>query len=162
MSGDDRSWQDREKLSFSERDRRRREGHPSDGPRPRDRAGQERAAAATKQYVKEIDAVFAGGKKAEVDELVTAMRDSHGTPGLADACRAYRAAVGLPQEVSLISLFLDTGQSELILDGLEALRRGHEGGGLKPTGGLRSQLRMLAEDSENAVAEGAEDLLQIL
>jgi hypothetical protein len=162
MSGDDRSWNDGEKLSFSERDRRRREGHSSDGPRPRDRAGQQRAESAAKQYLKEIDGVFSGGNKAEVDQLVTAMRDAHGTPGLADACRAYLAAVGLPADVSLISLFLDVGEPELILAGLEALRAGHEGGSLKPTGGLRSQLRILAEDSDDAVAEGAEELLEIL
>ena len=64
--------------------------------------------------------------------------------------------------MSLISLFLDAGERELILAGLEALRACHERGGLKPTGGLRSQLRILAEDSDDAVAEEAEELLELL
>lgn len=162
MSGDDRSWNDGEKLSFSERDRRRREGGSSEAPRPRDPVGRQRAEAATKQYLKEIDGVFSGGKKAEVGDLVTAMRDAHGTPGLADACRAYHAAAGLPEDVSLISLFLDAGEPELVLVGLEALRTGNERGSVKATSGLRSQLRMLAEGADDAVAEGAEELLEVL
>jgi hypothetical protein len=162
VSGDDRSWMDREKKTFSELDRQRRERRPSEERRPQTKAAQERAAAATKQYIKEIDGVFSGGKKAEFEQLKAAMRDAHGTPRLADACRAYHDAAGLPREVSLISLFLDTGDAALILMGLEALRIGHEKGTAKVTSGLRSQLRILSEDAVDAVAEAAEDLLGIL
>ncbi len=45
MSGDDRSWVDREKRSFSELDRQRRERRPSDENRPQSKAAQERALA---------------------------------------------------------------------------------------------------------------------
>jgi hypothetical protein len=162
VSGDDRSWNDGDKLSFSERDRRRREGRSSDEPRPGGKQSQERADAAAKQYIKAIDGIFSGGSKAEVEKLVQAMRNAHGSPGLADACRAYRDAAGLPAEASLISLFLDTGEPELILAGFDALRAGHESGIVKPTGGLRSQLRILAEDADDDVAEGAEALLEEL
>ncbi|MFQ5417211.1 MAG: hypothetical protein ACE5FL_09220, partial [Myxococcota bacterium] len=151
---------DREKLSFSERDRRRREGGASDRPAPRDQAGRERAAAATRQYLREIDGVFSKGEKNEIAELASAMRDAHGTPGLGDACRAYRAAAGLPEETALISLFLDAGDPELILAGYEALRAAQELGKLKVSGGLQSQLRILAEHPDVPVAEGAEDLLE--
>jgi hypothetical protein len=157
---DDRSWQDREKLSFSERDRRRREGGPSDRPAPQDEASRERNAAATRQYLKGIEGVFSQGKKSEIAELASAMQDAHGTPGLADACRAYRAVAGLPEQRALISLFLDAGDRELILAGFEALRAAHERGQLKLTGGLQSQLRILAEDADDDVAEGAEGLLE--
>jgi hypothetical protein len=160
VSGDDRSWLDGEKRSFSELDRQRREGRSSGERTPPGRASRERSQAATKQYLKDIDAVFSGGSKAEIERLVSAMRDAHGTPGLADACRAFRAAAGPPGDATLISLFLDTGESELILLGLEALRSGHESGDLKLTSGLRSQLRMLAEDNDDDVAEAAEQLLE--
>jgi len=162
MSGDDRGWMDREKKSFSELDRMRRERRPSDERRPQGKAAQERAAAATKQYIKEIDGVFARGKKAELEQMAAAMRDAHGTPGLADACRVYHQAAGLPREASLISLFLDTGDREMILVGLEALRVGHEDGKVKVTSGLRSQLRILSEDADDAVAEASEELLRTL
>jgi hypothetical protein len=162
VSGDDRSWTDREKRSFSELDRLRRERRSPDEPRPRSKAAQERAAAATKLYVKEIDGLFSKGGKAENERLAAAMRDAHGTPGLADACRAYQQAAGLPGEASLISLFLDTGEPEMILIGLEALRIGRENETVKVTSGLRSQLRILSEDADDQVAEAAEDLLEAL
>jgi hypothetical protein len=162
VSGDDRSWIDGEKRSFSELDRLRRERGSSDEPRPRSKAAQERAAAATKQYVTEIDGLFSKGGKAENERLAAAMRNAHGTPGLADACRAYRQAAGPPGEASLISLFLDTGEPEMILVGLEALRIGHENETVKVTSGLRSQLRILSEDADDPVAEGAEELLDAL
>jgi hypothetical protein len=162
VSGDDRSWVDREKKSFSELDRQRRERSTPEERRPRSKVAQERAQTATKQYLKEIDGLFSKGKKTEIERLVAAMRDAHGTPGLAEACRAYHAAAGPPGEPALISLFLDTSEPELILLGLEALRAGHENGTVKVTSSLRSQLRILSEDADDAVAEGAEDLLESL
>lgn len=162
MSGDDRSWMDREKRSFSELDRLRRERRSSGERRPQGKAAQERAQAATKQYMKEIDGLFSQGNKAELERITTAMRDAHGTPGLADACRVYHQTVGLPDEAPLISLFLDTGDPEMILVGLEALRIGHENGTVKVTSGLRSQLRILSEDADDEVAEVAEELLDTL
>jgi len=162
MSGDDRSWVDREKKSFSELDRQRRERRPSDEHRPRGKAAQERSEAATKQYLKDIDGAFSHGNKAEIERLADAMRDAHGTPGLADACRAYHEAAGPPGAAPLISLFLDTGEPELILLGFGALRTGCENGSVKPTSSLRSQLRILSEDSDDEVAETAEELLDAL
>ena len=162
MSGDDRSWLDGEKPSFSELDRQRRERRSSGERAPRSKAARERSEAATKQYLKEIDGVFSHGDKVRIEGLVAAMRDAHGTPGLADACRAYHDAAGLPGEAPLISLFLDTGEPEMILVGLEALRIGHENGTVKVTSGLRSQLRILSEDADDQVAERAEELLDAL
>ncbi len=163
MSGDDKNWLDREKLSFAERDRRRRgEGRSADAHEPRNQAERERSDAATKQYLKEADGMFAGGNKAERERLAVAMRDAHGTPALADACRAYHAAGGLPEDLRLASLFLDANDCEVILLGYEALRAGAEKGTIALSGSLRSQLRVLAEDSDDAVADGAEELLEAL
>ena len=160
---DDRpSWVEREKKSFSELDRMRREGRSRGEQRPRSPAAQARATQATKQYVKQIDGVFSSGKGEEREKLAQAMRDARGTPGLADACRAYRDAVGLPADARHISCFLDTGDRELIVKGLEALRQAHEAGAFEMTSGLRSQLRMLAEDSDDEVAETAEELIELL
>ena len=160
---DDRpSWVEREKKSFSELDRMRREGSSGGEQRPRSPASQERATQATKQYVKQIDGVFSSGKGEEREKLAQAMRDARGTPGLADACRAYRDAVGLPADARHISCFLDTGDRELVVTGLEALRQAHEAGAFEMTSGLRSQLRMLAEDPDDEVAETAEELIELL
>lgn len=162
MSGDDRSWADREKKSFSELDRQRREGRSDTEHRPRGKAAEERAAAAAKQHLKAADGIFSGGGKAEVGRLETAMRDALGTPGLADACQAYHEKAGLPTEASLISLFLDAGDREVILFGLQALEAARASASIEKTGSLRSQLRTLAEDSDDEIAETAEDLLAAL
>jgi hypothetical protein len=88
------------------------------------------------------------------------MRDARGTDGLADACRAYRDALGVPRDAALLALFLDCGDSALVVAGLEELLEAHREQTLTLTGGLRTQLRMLAQDPDDAVAEAAEDLLE--
>ena len=160
---DDRpSWVEREKKSFSELDRMRRERRSGGEQHPRSAGAQARATQATKQYVKQIDGIFSAGKAEQLEKLAQAMRDARGTPELADACRAYRDALGLPADARHISCFLDAGERELVVDGLEALRQAHESGNFEMTAGLRSQLRMLAEDPDDEVAEKAEELIELL
>jgi hypothetical protein len=162
MGDDDRpSYIDRDKKSFSERDRMRRERRNEGERPPRSPAAQARASQASKQYLKEIDGFFSSPKGgAEGEKLEQAVLEAHGTAGLADACRAYLERVGAPTGTRLISCFLDTGVTELVLAGFEALRALQESGSLEVTAGLRTQLRMLAQDLDDDVAEAAEDLLE--
>jgi hypothetical protein len=55
-------------------------------------------------------------------------------------------------------MFLDSGDAELVVGGLQALQAACEAAGFKVSGGLRSQIRMLAEDPDGEVAELAESL----
>jgi hypothetical protein len=158
MSGDDRSWNDGDKLSFSERDRRRREGPSSQERRPKG-ASKAKEEALTKQYVKQLDGLFSKTKGgSEVEQLGAAIRAAHGTSGLAGACRQYREVAGFPEDAALLGMFLDSGDAELVVGGLKALQAACETGGFKASGGLRSQVRMLAEDPDDEVAELAETL----
>ena len=162
MTGDDRSWNDGDKLSFSERDRRRREGRPSQEHRPKG-VSKAKAEAVTKQYVKQLDGLFSKTKGgAEVEQLGAAIRAAHGTGGLADACRQYREVAGFPEDAAMLGMFLDSGDAELVVGGLKALQVAWEAGGFKVSGGLRSQIRMLAEDPDDEVAELAETLAALL
>jgi hypothetical protein len=159
---DDRpGFLDREKKSFSELDRQRRERRDGGERRPAGTRGRAREQAATKQYLKQVDSLFSGGRGAELEKLAAAMREARGTPELAAACRAFRDAAGPPTDPRDISCFLDSGDNELVLVGLEAMRAGAEAGTLEIAAGLRTQLRMLAQDSDDAVAETAEELLEI-
>lgn len=161
--GDDKpGWTEREKLSFSELDRRRRERRDDRERRPQGEKARQRTADATKRYLKQIDGLFGAKGGAEKERLARAMRDAHGTPGLAEACRAYRDAVGMPGSARDLALFLDSGDPELVVAGLEGLRAGHEAGALELSSGLRSQVRLLAQDRDDAVAETAEELLERL
>jgi hypothetical protein len=158
VSGGDRSWNDGDKLSFSERDRRRREGGGSQEPRAKG-VSKVKEEAVTKQYIKQLDGLFSKTKGgAEVDRLGAAVRAAHGTSGLADACRQYCEVAGFPEDAALLGMFLDSGDAELVVGGLEALQAACETGGFKASGGLRSQIRMLAEDPNDDVAELAESL----
>ncbi len=161
MSGDeDRpGFLDREKKSFSELDRARREKRSGGESADRSPASQARSRDATRQYLKQIDSLFDGGKRREVEGLARAMLDARGSPGLAAACRAYLEGAGLPTEARLVSCLLDAGERDLVLAGLDALRP-PDGPVLELTPGLRSQLRMLAQDSDDEIAETAEELLE--
>lgn len=164
MSRDhDEDRPEREKRSWREIDRMRDRSRSSSERQPRTPVQQARAAAASKQYLKHLDGLFSKDQgDSEGQRLAKAVRDAHGTPGLADACRAYREALALPDDPSLLSLFLDTGDPELMCSALEALRAAQCAGNLEASRGLRTQLRILAEGSNDAVAEAAEGLLDAL
>ncbi len=153
----DRSWNDGDKLSFSERDRLRREGR-HDSPREQgvSKAQEERAK---QQHRKQLDGLFSSSGD-EAKKLEAAVDKAHGSPGLADACRAYRDAAGYPKTARMIGMFLDSDDSELLVGSLEAALVLAESGDLEFPAGLRSQIRRLVNGSDNQVATLAEDLLE--
>lgn len=162
MGDDDRpDYLDREKKSFSELDRARRERSDGDA-RPRGAAAEERSQRASKDYLKKIDGLFSSAGAAKTEALATALLDARGTPALADACRAYLDAAGLPTLVRQITCFLDADPPDVLLAGIQAARASHEAKSLEVTGGLRTQLRMLSDHADDVVAEEAEALLEQL
>ncbi len=159
---DERDRDERRKLSFSERDRLLRErGRGAGDRRPRGAVQEERSRVATNRYKKQLDAaLFGKGRRvSESDAAARAVRDAHGTPGLAAACRAYREAHGLPEDTALLQLFLDAREPEIVEAALGALEELRAEGRLAASSGLRSQLRLLAQEPDDAVAEAAESLL---
>lgn len=150
---------DREKLTYSERDRLRRDraaGHDS----PRGPGGRARQAQARDAALKQAESIFsAEGKGQRGDELARAVRAAHGSAELPEACHAFVDEIGLPKSVDLLQIFLDTSDRALIVPALEALLARKEAGGLELTSGLKSQLRTLAEDPDDDVAGLSEDLL---
>ena len=154
-----RDGDERPRRSWREIDQMRdRPGARRDERRPHGAHAEARAQRATRDYVKQLDALFAKGPGgAEGERLAKALRDAHGTPDLAAACAAYRDAVGLPRDPALLALFLDCGERELVLGALRAL---HELAAAGPwSSGLRRQLRMLVEDADDEIAEAAEAAL---
>ncbi len=157
----DRSFDDGDKLSFSERDRRRREGGGRDENR-QSGVSKFQQEQASNRYLKKLDGLFAK-PVAKREELEAALRAAHGTEDLVDACHAYRDAAGFPSQPALIGMFLDSDDSELMVGVLESLhRQSASGEKLKGSGGLRSQLRILVDGRDSIVAGLAEDLLATL
>lgn len=153
MSGDDR------KLSYSERDKMRREG--GHAGKPRGKRAQAEDARRTEAALKSADSLFTderGGQEGKA--LADAVRAAHGTTELPAACRAYFDAVGAPGESGLASIFLDAGEKDLSIAVLDALQHKKEGAGLALEGGLKRQIRILSEDFDDDLASRAEDLLE--
>jgi hypothetical protein len=159
VSGDD----DRPKRSWREIDQMRDGTRPRDQGKARGRYAEAREKRASEQYVKQLDRLFTdtqGG--AEGEALAAAVRAAHGTPELVASCREFRDALGMPHDPALLSLFLDCDDREFVIAALEELLQLARAGSLEASSGLRSQIRLHAQSFENAVAEPAEDLLELI
>lgn len=151
-----RSWSEIDKLRDKPRARQEER-------RPRGAHAEARAKQAAKEYLKEVDRRVFSGREGGADRaLADAVREAHGTSGLADACRAYRDAAGMPEDPALLSLFLDAGDAGIVVGALETLLALQERGGLEAGSGLRTQLRLLSQGFDDEVAEAAETLLERL
>lgn len=158
MGGDDR---EREKLSWAEVDRRRDGAQRRDADGPGGFRGRQESETRNRQALADAEGLFIGdGGGEEGAALASAVRDAHGTPGLAAACRAYVDARGTPATVELLSIFLDSGDRSLMLPALERLYEAKQAGKLEVKGGLKSQLRVLAQDPDDEIAGLSEDLLE--
>ncbi|MEN8182338.1 MAG: hypothetical protein ABFS46_07365 [Myxococcota bacterium] len=155
---------ERPRLSWSEIDKRRDRPRTRADERPRGAAAEARSGVAAKRYLAKMGeqlfrAEAAGG---EAGSLARAVRDAHGTPALPAACQRYLEEAGSPPDVALAVLFLDAQSPALQTAGLEALSTLHTEGTLTPSAGMRSQLRILSESSDDDVAYAAEELLAAL
>ncbi|MEE3331717.1 MAG: hypothetical protein VX246_12675 [Myxococcota bacterium] len=152
---------DRPKLSYSERDKLRREGPgPGGDKRPRGRWAEAQERRASDGYKKHLETMFSsdqGGQRGE--ELAGKMRAAHGGEGFLDACRAYCDEVGFPADTELICMVLDTAEPELVIGMLEVVLEGVQAGVLDLSKGLRRQVTTLAEDFNSGIADVAEEIL---
>ncbi len=153
MANDDR------KLTYSERDRLRREGGGSGG-RPHGRRAKLEEEKRSHEALIVADALFTeenGGQEGKA--VADAVRAAHGTKDLPSACRAYLDTVGAPATPELASIFMDAGVKEISLIALDELLRKKDAGDLELDGGLKRQIRILSEDFDDDLASRAEDLL---
>jgi len=151
---------DDRKLTYAERDRMRREGGPSGG-RPKTRRARVEEEKRSAEALKVADSLFTdekGGQKGKA--LADAVREAHGTKDLPAACHAYLEEVGPPPTVELVSIFLDSGEKDLVISGLDELLKQKAAGSLEIEGGLKRQIRILSEDFDDDLASRAEELLE--
>lgn len=152
MADDDR------KLTYSERDRLRREGGGGRPKSGRARAEEEQHSQAALKVADSLftDAIGGGEGKA----LAAAVSEAHGSSELPGACRTYLEAVGVPKTSNLVSIFLDAGDKDLSIVVLDELLRQKQAGELELEGGLKRQIRILSQDFDDDLASRAEDLLE--
>lgn len=151
---------DREKLSYSERDRLRRDRAAGHDRPPQGAGGRRQQEGQREAALKQAESVFSEeGVGTRGDELAKVIRAAHGTAELPEACHAFVEEVGLPKSVDLLQIFIDTSDATLMVPALEALVARKEAGELDLSAGLKSQLRTLAEDPDDDIAGLSEDLL---
>jgi hypothetical protein len=161
--GEDRDHGEREKLSWSEIDKRRGQARSRQEQHPRGRAARERAEGDKRSALKEADSLFSRDKGGEAGAaLAKALRDAHGSPQLGDACREYVEQLGVPNDPALLSILLDSGERPLMQPALERLLELKASGGLEVTGSLKIQLRTLSQEPDDDIAGLCEDLLESL
>ena len=154
MAGDD------QKLSYSERDRLRREGGGS-GQRPKSHRARVEDEKRSHDALQVADSLFTDAKGGQAGKtLANAVLAAHGTAELAGECRAYLEQIGPPTELELISIFLDAGEKDLTVCGLDALLCRKRAGDLEIGGGLKPQIRILSEDFDDDLASRAEEILE--
>lgn len=154
---------ERPKRSWREIDQLRSGARPRDEQRPRGRYAEAQAKRAAAQYTKQLDAMFSTGEGgARGEELATAMREAHGSPALAEACRAYLAEIGVPADGELLGMFLDAGDAALTAAALEATLARVREGAAELSKGLRRQIETLAEGFDANTADLAEEILELL
>lgn len=149
---------DGRKLSYSERDRMRRDGGKRERPvTGHDREVEEKRSRLALAAAEDLFTDEKGGQAGK--SLANAVREAHGTKELPAACRAYLEKVGPPTSGELASIFLDAGEKAISLPVLDELLRQRSQGKLEIEGGLKRQIRLLAEDFDDDLASRAEDLL---
>ena len=114
---------DREKISFSELDRIRREKR-RDGSqgRPRGERAQQRSRAAIGMYKRKVEErLFGRGADAARLRLEERLRESHGSPTFHAAYKEYTRTHGLPVNLGLLVLLIDLDDEREVLRVLEAI-----------------------------------------
>jgi hypothetical protein len=153
---------DRDKLTFSERDKLQREKRAEGGSR-RGRGGraQQRSRWASNSYKRKVEERLFGKKEdAPRRRLEERLREAHDTPNFLRVYREYAKTFGMPSSIDLLMLLLDLGEDREIVRVLEQLGDVVEDAPQEQRNLLRSRLRNLEMSaSSDAVADAAADLL---
>ena len=151
---------DDRKRSWKEIDQARDGTRRDDTRPPRNRHEQARQEQATQTYLKEADKLFSStGLSEEAEAQEKRLRDSHGTSEMAEACRAFRDELGMPSDLALLSIFLDSNEPDLVVEALETILTLLNAGAVELSKGDQSHVRVLSQDFNNDIAEVAEDIL---
>lgn len=153
---------DRNKISFSELDRKRREKKQGGGGRRR--GGGRNSRRATNAYKKKIEERLFG-KKGDAGRMrmVERMRESQGTPNFTRIYREYVKGNGLPADIPTLMLMLEIDEEREALKVIDALENAAESAPNEQKNLLKSRLRNLEMSTQSdALADAAAELLDRL
>lgn len=149
---------DREKLSFSELDRKRKEKRSGGGRR---RGGSRNSRRAANAYKKKIDERLFGKKgDAGRSRMLERLRASQGTPGFARVYREYVRGHGMPEDIPTLMVLLDVDEEQEALKVIDALESAAGSAPTEQKSLLKSRLRNLEmSTSSDALADAAAELI---
>ncbi|MFQ5515014.1 MAG: hypothetical protein ACE5FG_11325 [Myxococcota bacterium] len=153
---------DRDKISFSELDRRRREKRRgSDDRRPRGERARQRSRAAASRYRQKIEEKLFGKREdAARLRLEQRLRDTHGSPLFGRTFREYVKGYGMPADIPLLVTLLDLDEERDLLQVLQALDGLLADAPPEHRSLLKSRLRNLEmSTSSDVLADAAGDIL---
>ncbi len=155
------SDRDKDKVSFSERDRRSREKRKNgDQKRPRGEGAQRRSRAASSMYRRRIDEKLFGKRgDAGRHRREERLREAHGSPNFVRTFREYVKDFGMPNDVQLLIRLLDLNEDRDVLKVIDAI-----GSAVEAAPEHRSLIRKRLQNLEmttgsDALADAAADLL---
>lgn len=161
---------DREKLTFSERDKRRREkkngggSGSGGGSNGGSNKNPRRSRWASEAYKRRVDERLFGRKgDAARQRLEDRLRESQGSPAFLRTYREYVRDYGMPEDMQLLLLLLDLEDERESLKVMEALEVRVGTSPPEQKNLLRGRLRNLEmSTSSDALAEAATGLLSRL
>jgi hypothetical protein len=161
------SYDDRDdRPSWSEIDKRRnRSSHVRQEPSESGKKPSDHDEWIKKQYRKEIEKLFKGGKE-ETEEQKKARMEigrAYGTGKFNTVVRQYVKQHGLPNDWSTLMLMLDHKDSAIVLQTLDALKKKAADSSAAEQEGFKSRVKIIAMTAEDAsLQECAEQILEAL
>lgn len=157
---------DRDKISFSELDRKRREKKQSGGGGGggRRRGGSRNSRRSSNAYKKKIEERLFG-KKGDAGRMrmLERLRQSQGTPNFTRIYREYVKGHGLPGDVPTLMLLLYVEEEREALQVIGALESAAESAPTEQKSVLKSRLRNLEMSTpSDALADAAAELVNRL
>lgn len=153
---------ERDKISFSELDRRRREKKQGGGGQRRGRRRQPRWAS--EAFKRRIDERLFGRKgDAGRQRMVQRLRDAHGTPQFLRVYREFVKGYGMPDEIGLLMFLLELDDEREVLKVIDALEAAVENAPGEQRSLLKSRLKNVEmSTTSDALADAATELLERL
>ncbi len=155
---------ERDKISWSEIDRRRDRSPHAVKETPEHRPPSHRSEWLKKQYRKEIDKLFLGKKGTKKHEKAHSdITRHHGTDQFSETVRIYLEQYGLPDDWGTLSLLLDYSDTRTVSEVLSAMRKLYETRTLAEQKGFKAKVDIFAMTaSDSDLRDLAEEILRTL
>jgi len=142
--------EEREKLSWRERDRLKDRSKHVSQEKPEFRKKSPKSEWLSKQYRKQADALFAGKKETKEHQAAhSALRKYHGTDKFNSTAKKYLKEYGLPDDFSTLFLMLDYKDGEIVKQVLDLLKAKVSDQSLKIQEGFKSKVRIMAMTADD-------------